>query len=142
MAVNKNGKLSWINEAYAFIALRALMGVIYISHGLARLYYWSVPDFGSFLNSQGLLVGVQIAWIITIGEIISGSLLALGLKVRYCVVFHALVIFSGIFLVHLPNGWFVVGHGSGGVEHSVLILFVLLSIYSRSGKRNLNQDKP
>ncbi len=74
---------------------------------------------------------MTIAWIITVGEIISGICLAIGYKVRYCVVFHAIVIVSGIFLVHITNGWFVVGHGSGGVEYSLLILAVLLLIDSR-----------
>jgi putative oxidoreductase len=37
-------------------------------------------------------------------------------------------------LVHAKNGWFVVGHQSGGVEYSVLILFSLLTI-AATGKK-------
>lgn len=125
-----------MNEKYGFIILRGIMGLIFITHGIARLYYQSVSDFGGFLNSKGLLIGVQIAWIITIGEIISGSLLIFGIKVKYCVLFHAVVITTGIFFVHLSNGWFVVGHGSNGIEYSILILAVLLFIYSRSSQRS------
>lgn len=135
MTGKKTFKLRVVNERYSLIVLRALMGIIFISHGLARLYYESIPDFGNFLNSQGLLTGVLIAWIITIGEIISGSLLVFGIKVGYCVIFHAIIIVMGIFFVHLPNGWFVVGHGSGGIEYSLLILAVLFVIYCSSGKR-------
>lgn len=123
-----------IPDYFTFHFLRATMGIIFITHGIARLYYWSVPDFGNFLNSHGLIAGVLIAWIITIGEIISGSSLALGFLVRYSVIFHAVIILAGIFLVHLPNGWFVVGHGTGGIEYSILILAVLVFIYTRSGK--------
>ena len=115
---------------YTIIILRAVMGIIFITHGIARLYYGSVPDFGNYLNSQGLLIGIPIAWVITLGEIISGSLLAFGIKVRYCVVFHAIIIASGLVMVHLPNGWFVVGHGSGGIEYSVLILVVLFVLFT------------
>lgn len=129
-------RLPEINEKYGFIILRGIMGLIFITHGIARLYYQSVSDFGGFLNSKGLLIGVQIAWIITIGEIISGSLLIFGIKVKYCVLFHAVVITTGIFFVHLSNGWFVVGHGSNGIEYSILILAVLLFIYSRSSQRS------
>lgn len=131
----KKNKFPPINERLSFVLLRALMGIIFISHGVARLYYWSIPDFGAFLNSQGLMVGVQIAWLITLGEIVSGSFLALGFKVRYCVIFHAIIIGMGIFLVHISNGWFVVGHGNGGVEYSVLILAVLLLIYSKADQK-------
>lgn len=125
-------KLPEINEKYGFKILRGIIGLIFISHGVARLYYQSISDFGGFLNSKGLLFGVQIAWIITVGEIISGSLLILGIKVKYCVIFHAFIIITGIFFVHLSNGWFVVGHGSNGIEYSVLILAVLIFLYSRS----------
>lgn len=111
-------------------ALRILMGIIFVTHGAARLYYNSVQDFGAFLNSKGLVIGLVLAWIITLSEIISGSLLASGKWVSYCVIFHAVVIVSGIILIHIPNGWFTVGHGSGGVEYSLLILGVLAVIYA------------
>jgi putative oxidoreductase len=127
-------KLPTVNDKYSFLALRVSMGVIFITHGLARLYYNSVGDFGNFLNAKGFIIGILLAWAITIGEIVSGSILALGYKVKYCVIFHAVVILSGIFMVHLNNGWFVVGHGTGGIEYSVLILVVLLYLYSRSDK--------
>lgn len=119
------------SEKAAYNTLRAVMGIIFITHGAARLYYGSVPDFGAYLNAEGFLVGLPLAWAITAGEIVSGSLLALGRYVRYCVIFHAVVILGGIILIHLPQGWFVVGHGSGGIEYSLLILAVLTFIYSR-----------
>ncbi|WP_143960309.1 DoxX family protein [Litoribacter populi] len=118
------------SQPKAVTVLRIVLGVIFISHGAARLYYGSVGDFGGFLNSQGLIVGDLIAWTVTIGEILSGSLLIYGLWVKYLSLFHALIIVAGIFLVHLPNGWFVVGHGQGGVEYSVLLLVSLLVVYS------------
>lgn len=110
------------------------MGLIFVTHGAARLVYGSVPDFGAFLDAQGLLIGVPLAWTVTIGEIACGSMLALGYKARYCVLFHAVVIAAGIALIHRSSGWFVVGHGSNGMEYSVLILAVLAFIYARSSE--------
>lgn len=121
-----------ISEKTAYNILRIAMGIIFITHGLARLYHGSVSDFGGFLDAEGFLIGLPLAWIITIGEIICGSLLALERYVRYCVIFHAAVIIGGLLLIHISEGWFVVGHGSGGAEYSLLILAVLLFIYSRS----------
>jgi putative oxidoreductase len=128
MAIN----LPALNEKHGAIGT---MGLIFITHGAARIYFGSVGDFGGFLDSQGLMIGLAIAWIITIGEIISGALLIFGLLVKYLVVFHGLIILSGIFLVHLHNGWFTLGHGQGGVEYSVLILAVLVYLYSREGSK-------
>lgn len=127
-------KLPTIPVKYSSRLLRILMGVIFVTHGIARLYYDSVSDFGAFLNSKGFVIGVFLAWAVTVGEMISGTLLAIGYKVKYCVLFHAVVITMGIFLVHLPNGWFTVGHGNGGVEYPVLILAVLFYLYSSNSE--------
>lgn len=124
-------KLSSIPVKYSSALLRILIGLIFVTHGTARLFYNSVSNFGTYLNSRGFIIGVFLAWSITIGEIVFGSMLAIGYKIKYCVIFHALVVVSGIFLIHLPNGWFVVGHGTNGIEYSMLILAVLLFLYSR-----------
>jgi putative oxidoreductase len=127
-----------IHPRVPFVMLRTVTGIIFITHGVARLYFWSFPTFGEFLNSLGLIIGLQLAWFITIGEVISGICLALGYKVRFCALFHATIILVGIFLIHLPQGWFTVGHGAGGVEYSLLLLMVLLFLYS---KTHQNQEK-
>lgn len=119
----------YINNNTAYSGLRVIMGLIFISHGIARFYYNSIPDFGGFLNANGFVVGIVLAWMITIGEVVSGSLLTLGHYVKKCVIFHAVIILVGLFLIHIPNGWFVVGHGTGGAEYSLLILAVLINLY-------------
>ncbi len=116
---------------FSALILRVVMGVIFVSHGAARIYYGSVSEFGSFLDGKGFMIGFFLAWLITIGEVVFGTLLAAGYKVKYSVIFHAVVILGGLVLIHIPNGWFVVGHGSGGVEYSLLILAVLLFLYSK-----------
>lgn len=124
-------KLPGLSQSAALIALRVLTGIIFVTHGAARIIYWSVPGFGDFLNSKGFVIGLLLAWMVTIGEIIGGTVLAFGYKVRYWVLFQAVVIIMGIFMVHLPRGWFTVGQSSGGVEYSLLLLAVLAYLYSR-----------
>lgn len=114
--------------------LRILTGLIFVSHGVARLWYNSLSDFGGFLNSKGFVIGTILAWAITIGEIIGGILLAAAIKLRYIILFHFLIIVTGIFLVHLQNGLFVVGHGQNGIEYSLLLLAVLFVLYSKADR--------
>jgi putative oxidoreductase len=78
------------------------------------------------------VIGLPLAWASTLGEIVSGSLLALGWKVRYCLLFHTVIIVMGIILIHARLGWFVVGLRGGSVEYSLLILSVMALLYSRS----------
>ena len=123
-------KLPSLSSKIPILILRTITGVIILTHGLARVYYQSVSDFGSFLDSKGLIIGFLLAWIVTIGEIVAGTLIIVGYRIRYCVIFEFIVIALGIILVHSPNGWFVVGHGTNGIEYSVLLLAVLLFLYS------------
>jgi putative oxidoreductase len=116
------------------LILRIVVGGIFFSHGIARLYYMSIPDFAEFLNSKGLLIGTVLAWAITIGEIVFGTMLAIGYKARIAIVFNALVVLGGIILIHYHNGWFVVGHGSNGMEFSLLLLAVLVYLFFQKGK--------
>jgi putative oxidoreductase len=89
-------------------------------------------NFGIYLNSLGFVIGAILAWVITIGEIVSGTILAVGHKVKQCAIFHTLIVASGIILLHLSNEWLVVGHCRNGIEYSVLILAVLLVLYARN----------
>ena len=80
------------------------------------------------------MIGAAIAWFLTIFEIVGGLIMAAGYFVKWIAAIFMIEIAMGIILVHAKNGWFVVGHQSGGVEYSVLILFSLLVI-AASGKR-------
>lgn len=123
-------KLPSFSLPTALLILRLYMGITFLLHGMARLYYMSLDDFGAFLNSRGFIIGVAIAWTITIAEVIGGFLLMIGYKIQYILIFNFLVILGGIILVHFKNGFFVVGHGQGGVEYSLLILSVIMVLYS------------
>lgn len=128
-------KLPNLSRKFATHVLRIVMGGIVCSHGIARIFFHSVPDFGEFLNSKGLVIGTVLAWMITLGEIVAGILLAVGYRVKYCVIFQAIVILFGIIMVHAPHGWFVVGHGTNGIEYSILIFAVLLYLYSTDNRK-------
>ncbi len=62
-------------ESSSIKLLRIITGLILAAHGSIRLYAGTVNGFGEFLNSRGFLIGVQIAWVLTIFEIIGGLLM-------------------------------------------------------------------
>jgi putative oxidoreductase len=116
---------AFISQRHALLALRIMVGIIMMAHGFQRLYYGTVADFGGYLDSLGLMIGTPIAWSITLFELAAGATLALGFFQKWISLTWLLVIVPGIFLVHLPNGWYVVGPGTGGVEYSCLIVVCL-----------------
>jgi putative oxidoreductase len=126
-------RFPFIKPATAFLIFRAALGLMLAAHGFMRLYVNSVGGFGEFLNSKGFLIGPAIAWFLTIFDLVGGILMATGVFARWIAAIFMIEIGMGIILVHAQNGWFVVGHQSGGVEYSVLIILSLLMVAAWSG---------
>ena len=88
---------------------------------------------------QQLPLGIVIAWCVTAFEIAGSLLLALGVRVLPLCLAFAAVYTAGIYLVHAPHGWFVVGPGRNGAEYSVLLICCLLLVGVRHYCRSYQQ---
>lgn len=110
--------------------LRVAVAALLLIHGIARVWDRGVFPFGEWLGAQGLPLGTAIALFVTGWELLASWLLAFGPK-RWmppvCLVFAAIYA-CGIWLVHAPAGWFVVGAGRNGSEYSVLLIVCLLML--------------
>lgn len=112
----------------SFVMLRWILCGLIAAHGWTRLLDGGITPFGSWLDSQGLPAGLMLAWVITLFEIVGTLLLAMRVWVLWlCLAFAALYL-VGIYLVHAPAGWFVVGPGRNGAEYSVLLIACLLMV--------------
>ena len=125
---------SIISSERSIHLLRIMLSICMIAHGTQRLYLNTVAGFGGFLNSKGFLLGVPIAWGITLFELIAGLLLLLNYFTKWISLVWALQLLIGIILVHLQNGWFVVGPSTGGVEYSVVLIVALLVVHAHAKK--------
>lgn len=108
------------------LVLRIVVALLILIHGLFRAFSGGVDPFGQFLGGVGFPLGTPIAWTITLIEIVGSVALAAGFRVRLLSLYFAAELMMGIILVHLREGWFVVGGGRNGVEYSVLLIAVLL----------------
>lgn len=125
-------KFPFINASQMLIVFRIVVALLLVAHGIMRLSAGTVNGFGEFLNSKGFVIGPAIAWFLTLFEIAGGLTMAIGYFVKWIAAIFIIELAMGIILVHAQNGWFVVGHQSGGVEYSVLLIFSLLVIASTS----------
>ncbi|MCL1051214.1 DoxX family protein [Shewanella abyssi] len=124
-------------EEVAFIFLRVIVAIIIASHGWHRLLSGGYEPFGGWLTSQGFPLGLAIAWAITLFEIIGSLFLLMGKQLPYICASYMVIYISGIFLVHLEHGWFVVGSGTNGIEYSTLLVVSLLCIgYPHMNKKD------
>ncbi len=96
----------------------------------------SVVPFGGFLDSNGLPLGVALAWVITTFELVGSALLCTRRFVVIISMLFALELLMGIVLVHGPEGWFVVGAGRNGVEYSALLITGFLAVIASKLRRS------
>ncbi len=123
-------------KPHALLAFRILLAGLLAAHGWARLLSGGVEPFGVFLDAQGLPLGQAIAWAITLFEIVGTVIFASGRFVPLLSLVFSTIYTAGIILVHMSEGWFVVGLGRNGVEYSVLLVFSLLFV----GLHHLSTD--
>lgn len=109
----------------SMLVLRLAIAGLLAAHGWARLISGGVAPFGEWLGSIGFPLGLAIAWAVTLLEIAGTPLLALGRWVTWLCVGYCAIYLAGLVLVHMPEGWFVVGLGRNGMEYSVLLLVCL-----------------
>jgi len=115
-------------EELSFLFLRSIIGIIIASHGWHRLLTGGYEPFGGWLTGEGFPFGLAIALGVTLFEIIGSLFLLAGKKLPYICATYILIYFTGLIMVHLPHGWFVVGSGSNGIEYSVLLIGSLFCI--------------
>lgn len=132
----------FLSPAQASILLRTVVALIMMAHGSIRLWVNSLAGFGEFLNSKGFMIGTPLAWGITFFELIGGILIIFGYYVRWIALGLIIELATGIVIVHAQHGWFVVGHQSGGVEYSVLLIICLIVIAANDrGKKILSANQ-
>jgi putative oxidoreductase len=118
-----------MNAQFGF---KIIVAGIFIVHGVARIAYGTVDDFGVFLDGKGFPLSLLLAWLVTAYEIAGGILMVAGRWVRPIALGFVAHQLLGIILVHAKNGWFVVGAGTGGMEFSVLLIASCLLIASKN----------
>lgn len=114
--------------ALALDALRIIVALLILIHGIYRLTMGGVEPFGLWLGSIGFPYGYGWALAVTLYEIAGPVLMLARRWTSLAALGHAAILTLGMILVHLPAGWFVVGAGRNGVEYSVLLIAALLAI--------------
>lgn len=109
----------------AMLVLRLVIAGLLAAHGWARLIAGGVAPFGAWLDSQHIPLGYYVAAGVTAYEIIGTLLLALGRWVTWLCLGFIAIYATGLVMVHMPAGWFVVGLGRNGMEYSVLLIACL-----------------
>lgn len=117
---------------------RLFLGVVILPHGLQKLLgmfggfgFSATVDF--FVNSG---VPAAIAFLIIIGESFGAVGLIIGFLSRLAALGITLIMLGAIFLVHLPNGFFMNWSGNQpgeGFEYHLLAIGLALVVLIKGG---------
>lgn len=115
--------------------LRFALAVIFIMHSVPGMFNNGINDFGNlYLNTIGFApFGVLIAWLIKLSHLATAILLLLNKYIKPVSMITILILIIGIFMVHLPDGWYVVGGGRNGVEFNFLLIAAFLTVMYPEG---------
>lgn len=113
-------------QMIALNTLRIVLAILIGIHGWYRFLTGGAWIFGQYLNDTGWPYGSAIAWAITLLECFGMLAVLLNRFVLPVCLAELFVVSMGVYLVHAPAGWFVVGAGRNGVEYSMLLISGLL----------------
>lgn len=122
-------KVRLLHSVDAAAVLRLALAAVFLSHGLTRALTDRVTPFATALDAWGFPFSMAWAWGVTSYEIIGGLLLLAGVALRPVCTLFIVQMLVGIWFVHWPNGWFVVGHGYDGMEFSVTLIACLTALF-------------
>ena len=95
---------------YAALALRVITGALFIAHGLAKVFIFTIPGTVGFFESLGL--PGFLAHLTIISELAGGAALILGVATR--LVSLALIpVLLGAVWAHSGAGWMFSNEGGG-----------------------------
>jgi putative oxidoreductase len=123
--------------------LRIALIIVFLMHSVPGIFNNGINDFGKlYLNNAGFApFGLPLAWAIKLSHLALVFSLLTDKFLKITSIITILILLVGIYMVHLPNGWFVVGGGRNGIEFNFILIFSLLSVnypdaFSNLGKLN------
>ena len=109
--------------AVVSVIMRVVMGIIFLSHGVAKLQMGL-----SHVDAWFMSIGVPgfVAYVVVILELLGGIMLIVGLFTRYVSAFFVVMLFGAIVMAKLPIGLL----GNAQMPGYELDLgFILISLY-------------
>ncbi len=105
---------------YAALLLRVALGLMFVAHGLLKVFVFTLPGTAQFFASQGF--PGWTAYPVVAAEVIGGLLLIAGYHARI-VAATLIPVLIGAAFVHIGNGWLFT-NANGGWEYPVFLIVI------------------
>src|SRR5437773_10151416 len=134
------------DQSWSSLILRVMLGIVMLPHGAQKLLGW----FGGFgfsgtmgFFTQQMHIPAAVAFLVIMGESFGSLGLIVGFLTRFSAFGMLCIMLGAIYMVHLPNGFFMNWSGKQageGFEYHLLVIGIALvvMIYG-AGKGSVDQ---
>jgi len=121
----------------ALTSLRLVLGVVFFAHGAQKMLGWfGGHGFHGTMGFLGHMMPAPVALLVICTEFFGGLGLIVGLLTRIAALGIGGEMIGAIFMVHLPNGFFMnwAGNQKGeGIEYHLLVIAMAATLLLRGG---------
>jgi putative oxidoreductase len=114
--------------------IRIALIITFLMHSVPSIITGDVNGFGTmYLDKVGYApYGLYIAWLIKLSHLGLVAALISNIGLRPMIYITVVILLMGIWMVHLPDGWFVIGGGRNGVEFNIFLILSLAAVLTES----------
>lgn len=106
------------------LILRLSLGIVFLAHGLLKIFVFTLPGTVTFFESVGLFG--WLAYVVTAVEILAGAAIVVGFMTPIAAISMIPILF-GAFWVHAGNGW-LFSSPNGGWEYPLFLLATTVAL--------------
>ncbi len=141
------GRIFYTVDSWGLFFARLALGTIFLAHGAQKLFGWfggSGFELTMANFHDGLGIPSSLAFLAIITEFFGALAILLGFLTRLAALGLSCIMVVAIYLIHLPNGFFLnwyCAQGQGhGIEFNLALLGMTLALLV-SGPGNASVDK-
>ena len=115
---------------YGVLLARLALGTLLLSHGLLKVFVFTIPGTVGFFDSLGL--PPIVAYLTIFGEVVGGAAILTGLYTRLAAML-SVPILAGATWAHIGNGWVFSNQGGGWEFPALLVVLAIIVALQGSG---------
>ena len=126
-------------HAWGAALLRIWLGILFVMHGYLGAAVLGPETIAGYTTRMGFPApaGIALGWYLIGAHLVGGALLVIGLWTRAAALVNVPVMASAVFLLHLPQGFFMNGIVldaaagraiAGGYEFTLTVLVATLAV--------------
>jgi putative oxidoreductase len=106
---------------YGWPIARFVGGILLATHGFAKIFGGGIPKFQEGLAKMGVPAPELMAWVSALGELVGGTMLAIGLLTRFAGLVVAINMLVAVFLAHAADLAKIGSGGDSPAEYPLLL---------------------